>query len=197
MRLNGGGPNRGDDGCFEFPGFPGFRPNLSPEEVLRMGSFGGGYFRPIYSSVVKKSFDRAWEDGIPKRWLRGLDVGKQVASEVYDVKVNKYRVKCGQSLEQWEASGWIHEEDPYGWFQWYCRFFQGRRCADDARQVARGIACFGPHGRWRNNLINKIIRSPDRLEKAVHDPTIAPAVRQTLQHWGYRVTLGDVLERVR
>ena len=182
-----------DDRCYEFPDYPDFRPNLSPTEVLRMGSFGGGYFRPIYSSVLKSDIDRAWDDGIPKTWLKGLDIQKQVASPVYDASVNKYGVKCGQTLEQWEHNGWIREVDPYGWFQWYCRFFQGRRCDDDARQVARGIACFGPKGRWRNNLINKIRNSKLPLEKAVDDPTISPAVRQTLQHWGYKVTLKDVL----
>ena len=182
-----------DAGGYKFPDYPDFRPNLSPADVLRMGSFGGGYFRPIFSSVVNKKIDDAWEE-IPKQWLKGLDVKKQIVSEVYDVSVNKYGVKCGQTLEQWEQNGWIRESDPYGWFQWYCRFFQGRRCEDDDRQVARGIACFGPKGRWRNNLINKILRKRDSgipLEKAVDDPTISPAIRQTLQHCGYKVTLRD------
>ena len=178
------------DGCFDFPDYPDFRPNLSPAEVLRMGSFGGGYFRPIYSSVANRKFDRVWEE-LPKQWLRGLEVSKHVASPVYDIAVNRYRVKCGQTLEQWEANGWIREVDPYGWFQWYCRFFQGRRCEDDERQVARGIACFGPKGRWRNNLVNKIRSSKLPLEKAIEDYRISPAIRQTLQHWGYRVTIKD------
>ena len=182
---------RGSDGCYEFKDYPDFRPNLSPAEVMQMGSFGGGYFRPIYSAVANRDIDRAWED-IPKSWLKGLDIRKQVASPVYDVTVNKYGVKCGQTLEQWEENGWIREIDPYGWFQWYCRFFQGRRCADDERQVARGNACFGPKGRWRKNLVNKILNSGKPLAKAVDDPTISPAVRQTLQHWGYKVTLDDL-----
>lgn len=183
-------PVKGTDGCYHFPDYPEFRPNLSPAEVLRMGSFGGGYFRPIYSSVANWKFDRVWEE-LPKQWLKDLDVPKQVANPVYDVTVNKYGVKCGQTLEQWEANGWIREVDPYGWFQWYCRFFQGRRCDDDARQVARGVACFGPKGRWLRNLVNKIRNSKQPLEKAVDDHTISPAVRQTLQHWGYRVTMRD------
>lgn len=178
------------DGHYVFPDYPEFRPNLSPADVLRMGSFGGGYFRPIYSTVADKLFVRAWDD-IPKKWLEGLDVPKQVASSIYDVTVNRYGVKCGQTLDQWEKNGWIREVDPYGWFQWYCRFFQGRRCDDDKRQVARGVACFGPKGRWRNNLVNKIKKSERKLEDAIDDPTISPAVRQTLQHWGYKVTLKD------
>jgi hypothetical protein len=108
-----------------------------------MGSFGGTYFRPIRSKVVCQQLaDQHLE--LPKEWLEGLKHTRMVTSSVYRPEVNKYGVKCGASLDEWEGSGWISNIDPYGWFQWYCRFFQGRRSSDDARQIARGLACT-PH----------------------------------------------------
>ena len=75
----------------------------------------------------------------------------------------------------------------------YCRFYQGRRCYDDKRQIARGNACFGPKGRWRSNLINKVLqRHPKNLQKGLDDFTVSPVVRQTLQHWGYQLKLKDL-----
>lgn len=70
--------------------------------------------------------------------------------------VNKFHVACGQSIEEWEAAGWInHKYDVRGWFQWYTRFFQGRRCEDDQRQVSRWRKSVGPTGRWRRMLLKK------------------------------------------
>ena len=66
----------------------------------------------------------------------------------YDPTVNTYKVKCGGDLEMWESSGWIKEVDPYGWFMWYCRFYLGRRCEDDERQIGRWKNCTGPKGKW-------------------------------------------------
>ena len=65
----------------------------------------------------------------------------------YDPTVNTYKVKCGGDLEMWESSGWIKEVDPYGWFMWYCRFYLGRRCEDDERQIGRWKNCTGPKGK--------------------------------------------------
>ena len=73
----------------------------------------------------------------------------------YDPTVNTYKVKCGGDLEMWESSGWIKEVDPYGWFMWYCRFYLGRRCEDDERQIGRWKNCTGPKGRVI--LYNEII----------------------------------------
>ncbi|KAG7484183.1 hypothetical protein MATL_G00046730 [Megalops atlanticus] len=180
---------KNDKGQLVFEDFPMFRPNMTPEEVLRAGSFGGTYFRPIYSSITKQHYKDVWKE-LPEDWLKGLDIPKQVASSAYREDVNTYKVKCGGSLEMWESSGWIVPQDPYGWFQWYCRFYQGRRTKDDERQVARWAKCAGIKGRWRNNLITKVVRSGCSFD----NPTVSPVVRQTLQHWGYRLTKEDYKE---
>ncbi|KAI9003389.1 hypothetical protein DFJ74DRAFT_593267, partial [Hyaloraphidium curvatum] len=180
-------PTRNADGELVFADHPEFRPNLTPKEVLQMGSFGGTYFRPIKSGVTGQSYRDTWKE-LPADWLEGLNVAKQVASPDYLADVNKYKVKCGGSLEMWESSGWITEIDPYGWFQWYCRFYQGRRSDDDERQIGRGNGVIGPKGRWRNNMTNKVLAgvgSNRSLQQALDDHTIAPVVRQLLQHWGY------------
>merc|ERR1719158_1287501 len=103
---------------------------------------------------------------------------------------NKYGVKCGASLAEWENFGWMRAQDPYGWFQWYCRFYQGRRTEDDARQIDRWVKCAGEKGRGKNNLISKIIKAGASWD----DFSVSPVVRQTLQHWGYELTEDDFLK---
>lgn len=186
-------PTRNKKGELVFPDFPEFHPNMTPKEVLQAGSFGGTYFRPIYSSVTGKQYkDEAFLE-LPKDWTEGLNIKRKVTSSKYDEGVNTYKVKCGGSLEMWEESGWIHKQDPYGWFQWYCRFYQGRRSADDERQVGRWLRCAGPTGRWKNNLIMKCYRGGAQY----NDPNISPVVRQTLQHWGYRLMEDDYQAKVK
>ena len=172
-----------------FKDYPEFKPNLSPHEILKMGAFGGTYFRPIYSSVTKKHYKS--EDVIkeyPKSWFKGIDIDKMVTSSKYDKKVNKYGVKCGSDLEDWEKSGWMHEQDPYGWFQWYCRFYMGRRTDDDKRQIKRWLALTGPKGRFKNRLVNMIKKKDAKYD----DASISPVIRQTLLHWGYQITPNDL-----
>lgn len=110
-----------------------------------------------------------------------------MSSSIYDESKNKYKVKCGASLEEWESSGWMREQDPYGWFQWYCRFYQGRRTEDDERQIGRWKKCAGEKGRWKNNLISKIAKAG----VAFDNYGVSPVVRQTLQHWAYCLTKPD------
>ena len=95
--------------------------------------------------------------------------------------------------EEWERKGWIVKQDPYGWFQWYCRFYQGRRTKDDQRQIDRWCKCAGDQGRWRLFLIGKIVKSG----KKYNDASVSPKVRQLLQHWGYRLSKNDFDKRVK
>jgi hypothetical protein len=176
-------PTRSKDAILHFKDFPEFKPNLTPKEVLQAGSFGGTYFRNIRSSITNQSYRDMWKE-LPSDWLENLDIKRKVASQVYDTEVNTYKASCGGDLKMWEESGWITSIDPYGWFQWYCRFYQGRRCSDDERQIGRALGVMGPTGRWRRNLMNKCLQSisPKRpIEKVVDDASISPKIRQLLQ----------------
>ncbi len=97
-----------------------FHPNRTPEEILRSGSFGGTYFRPIVSAVTNRRYipSEVLKDTVLEEWLQGLDVKRMLTSSTYRAEVNKFGVKCGGSLGMWESSGWIGDSDPYGWFQW-------------------------------------------------------------------------------
>ncbi|XP_045118513.1 uncharacterized protein LOC123508704 [Portunus trituberculatus] len=179
-------PTRNALGQLVFEGAPEFCPNLTPKQVLQMGSFGGTYFRPIKSGVTGESYRDVWKE-LPSDWLEGLNIKTQVASSIYDTEVNKFKVKCGGSLEMWEESGWIDKQDPYGWFMWYCRYYQGRRSEDDERQIGRWSRCAGLKGRWRQNLVTKVFRASSKFD----DASVSPVVRQTLQHWGYELNKHD------
>lgn len=169
-----------------------FRPTKTPEEVLRAGAFGGTYFRDIKSSVTGKAYKDAWKE-LPPSWLKGLNIASDIARPwaQYSKSVNKYGAKCGNTLEDWEAAGWMSEQDPYGWFQWYCRFYQGRRTDDDDRQIRRWAKICGPNGRWKGNLVAKCVAQ----DRSYDDPRVAPAVRQSLLHWAYELTAEDLDSR--
>eukprot|EP01041_Mallomonas_annulata_P014325 gene14325-30497_t len=173
-------PEKNKKGDIIFTDYPNFRPNLTPKEVIQAGSFGGTYFRPIYSSVTQERYSSVWKE-FPSDWFDGITISQLVTCSKYNEKINTYKVSCGQGLDEWEKSGWITDADPYGWFQWYCRFYLGRRCSDDERQLSRAMGVMGPTGRWRNNLINKCKNSGLPPVESVHDFSIAPKVRQLLQ----------------
>ncbi|KAK6473800.1 hypothetical protein HHUSO_G27301 [Huso huso] len=186
--LNGGTalPVRNKKGELVFEGFPTFLPNMTPKEVLQAGSFGGTYFRPIHSSITKTDFVCFTFE--KHRWVgHSCLLRLQVASVVYREAVNTYKVKCGGSLEMWEKAVGLCLNTDCSVLVFPCRFYQGRRTVDDSRQVGRWERCAGVKGRWRNNLITKVVRSGCGFD----NNTVSPVVRQTLQHWGYRLTQED------
>ena len=134
---------------------PGFRPQLTPSELLKVGIFGGKYMTDCGGEFPPDWFERA-----------------KLCAERHDPQLNFFKVNASQPLSVWRAKGWIHPDDPRGWFQWYCRYWMGRRGADDARQVRR----------WRN-----IRRHLAQLEKhcARRDLACRPRQRQSLLHWAY------------
>ena len=108
-----------------------FSSNKTPIEIIKEGAFGGTYFRDIYSGINEKWYKNSWKELVQ---LKNVDV-KFYTSNYYDVNVNKYGVKYGTSLRFWENRGWINEIDPYGWFQWFFRYWLGRTSKDYKRQI--------------------------------------------------------------
>lgn len=168
-----------------FKDYPEFIPNLTPIDIFKLGSFGGGYWRPIYSDVTKKNYKNVHQN-FPKSWWKGLS-DDHLTNEKYNIDINNYKVKVGTSLIFWEEKGWITQHDPYGWVQWYCNFYNGRRTSDDGRQIKRWSELAGEKGRFRKWLITLIVKKKGKW----NDTEISPKIRQTLQHWGYKLTKKD------
>ncbi|MFM1565289.1 MAG: hypothetical protein ACKJRP_00005 [SAR86 cluster bacterium] len=134
-----------------------FCPQLSPQEMLELGVFGGWYFK----SVI---------DEYPKAWFKKA----KISSDGFNEKLNCFEVRSGQSMSVWKKKGWITPEDPLGWFQWYCRYFLGRRIPEvDAFQIKRWKA-FGPRHIGGIN---------SNCEKG--DIFCRPRQRQALLQWSY------------
>ena len=97
-----------------------FKPQLTPKKMLELGVFGGSYF-----GLNIKEY--------PKPWFKKAKISKN-----FDVNMNRFKVKSGLSRKEWQKKGWIFKQDPLGWFQWYCRFSNGRRISHiDEIQIKR------------------------------------------------------------
>lgn len=170
-----------------FDDYPEFTPNLTPKQIFELGSFGGTYWRPIKSKFFKKKLKNKHKKYI---WLNNIDSDTLTRPfDEYDKKINKYGVKVGTTLEFWEEKGWIDKKDPYGWVQWYCEFYSGRRSKDDERQISRWSKLAGSNGRFRKWLVTQILKKGTKDDWDNYN--ISPAIRQTLQHWGYKLTKKD------
>ena len=107
-----------------------FKPELTPKKMLELGVFGGAYFA---DGSIKE---------FPKSWFT-----KAKFSKTFDVNLNRFKIESGLSRKEWIDKGWIFKEDPLGWFQWYCRFKNGRRIPKvDQIQIKRWKAFGGRHG---------------------------------------------------
>ena len=135
---------------------PEFKPDLTPKEMLELGVFGGHYM-----SDKPKEYPADWFDNA------------KLNSEKHDKNLNYFGVNASQPLSVWQKKGWISKHDPRGWFEWYCRYYLGRRIPDeDARQIKRWKAMRRHIMQIRNNC-----RAGD-----VH---CRPRQRQALLHWAY------------
>ncbi len=132
-----------------------FLPDLTPKKMLELGVFGGKYM-----TDCKEEFPEDW-------FLKA-----KLSPDRADPGINYYGVTASQPLAEWRRKGWIWDDDPRGWFQWYCRYYQGRRCADDERQIKR----------WRamRRHIAQIKKNCDQ-----YDLNCRPKQRQALLHWAY------------
>ena len=135
---------------------PDFAPELTPKEMLELGVFGGVYMRDC-------------RDEFPASWFESA----RLASGGCDPMLNFFEVGASQSLAEWRRKGWIYEEDPRGWFQWYCRYYMGRRIPEeDARQIKR----------WRQMRRHA---GQIRAHCAPRDLACRRRQRQALLHWAY------------
>ncbi|KAK4942335.1 hypothetical protein LTR10_017942 [Elasticomyces elasticus] len=147
------------NGTYHFESHPTFTPNISPLSILLEGAFGGSFFAPWYSRTLHLTLQDDYLLTLPESWRAELHPPtKYIVSPTYDPSLNKYGVQCGQTQSEWEAAGWLNfDHDPRGWFEWYIRFWLGRRCDDDERQVGRWQRCVGPKGRWKRMLLKKYV----------------------------------------
>jgi hypothetical protein len=132
-----------------------FRPELTPKQMLALGIFGGKYMT-----------DCAGE--FPLDWFENA----KLCPARRDSALNCFGVNASQPLSVWRQKGWIYAEDPRGWFQWYCRYFMGRRCRDDARQIRRWRAIH----RHIAQLLKNCVRG---------DLACRRRQRQAVLHWAY------------
>jgi hypothetical protein len=132
-----------------------FDPHLTPKEMLKLGCFEGKYLNDCRGEF-------------PEDWFFDARL-----SEVADPKVNYFGVKSRQSLATWQEKGWIIDPDPRGWFQWYCRYYVGRRILDvDTIQIKRWRAFRRHAGQIRANCQSG-------------DIWCRPRQRQALLQWAY------------
>lgn len=133
-----------------------FKPMLTPKEMLALGVFCGKYM-----TDCRKEFPASWFTKAK------LAKGKR------DCTLNYFGVDASQPLSVWKKKGWVHEDDPRGWFQWYCRYYMGRRMPEeDTRQIKRWKAIRRHIGQVQKNCMSG-------------DFTCRPRQRQALLHWAY------------
>jgi len=134
---------------------PEFKPQLTPKQMLALGVFGGKYM-----TDCRKEFPKSW-------YTRA-----KLCHAFHDPKLNYFGVNASKPLSYWKKKGWIYPEDPRGWFQWYCRYYIGRRSPDDARQIKR----------WKA-MTRHIAQIKMNCRKG--DMHCRPRQRQALLHWAY------------
>ena len=135
---------------------PEFDPDLTPKEMLRLGVFGGKYLTDC-------------QDEFPRSWF----LQAKLSPDRADPTLNYFGVSASQPLAEWRRKGWIFRDDPRGWFQWYCRYYIGRRLPqEDARQIKR----------WK--AMRRHVRQIQQYCEP-GDISCRRRQRQALLHWAY------------
>jgi len=135
---------------------PDFKPELTPKDMLELGVFGGKYLTDCM-------------DEFPADWF----IHAKLSPQGKDPSLNYFHVDASLPLSHWQAKGWIHPTDPRGWFQWYCRYYMGRRLEEeDLRQIKRWKAIYRHAGAIKKNC-------------RPHDLSCRKKQRQALLHWAY------------
>ncbi len=134
---------------------PAFKPELTPNRMLTLGVFGGKYMTDC-------------REEFPGDWFAAA----KLCHEFHDPKLNYFGVNASLPLSIWKKKGWIYHEDPRGWFQWYCRYYMGRRSPDDGRQIRRWRAITRHAAQIRNHC-------------RPGDMSCRPKQRQALLNWAY------------
>ncbi len=135
---------------------PLFKPELSPQEMLELGVFGGKYMTDCI-------------DEFPRAWFQNA----KLCREFHNPNLNYFEINASQPLSVWRKMGWIYDEDPRGWFQWYCRYYFGRRIPpEDTRQIKR----------WRAIKRHIIQLQKNCLPK---DLACRKKQQQAILHWAY------------
>jgi hypothetical protein len=135
---------------------PQFAPELTPQQMLKLGIFCGKYM-----TDKRKEFPASW-------FTRA-----KIAKRPRDYTLNYFGVDASQPLSEWQRKGWIYADDPRGWFQWYCRYYMGRRLLEEDRRQIR---------RWKA-IRRHIAQIKRHCEPG--DPFCRPRQRQALLHWAY------------
>lgn len=134
---------------------PDFTPELTPKQMLALGVFGGKYM-----TDCREEFPASWY------------AHAKLCPEFHNPALNFFGINASKPLSYWRKKGWIHPDDPRGWFQWYCRYYMGRRHEDDERQIKRWKAFKRHVSQVRNNCFQG-------------DFSCRPKQRQALLHWAY------------
>ena len=133
-----------------------FKPDLSPKQMLQLGVFGGKYLNDC-------------QDEFPSEWYENA----KLSPLKKDIMLNYYKVDASLPLHVWQEKGWIYKEDPRGWFQWYCRYYMGRRIEqEDKRQINRWLQMKRHVGAIKKNCLPM-------------DLNCRKKQRQALLHWAY------------
>jgi len=133
-----------------------FKPELTPKQMLTLGVFGGKYMTDCRNEF-------------PKSWYKNA----KLCHEFHNPQLNFFKINASQTLSVWRKKGWIYDEDPRGWFQWYCRYYLGRRIPnEDERQIKRWNA-------FKRHVSQVTKNCPHK------DYNCRKVQRQALLHWAY------------